>query len=74
MHLEQELLRNYDKNKKRIMKKYKTIEKGISHLDLHGIKHNDVDNEILDFIFQHQDQLPLIIICGEVILGVRYFV
>tara|TARA_Y100000992_G_scaffold301941_1_gene274267 strand:- start:238 stop:471 length:234 start_codon:yes stop_codon:yes gene_type:complete len=41
------------------------IEKGISHLDLHGIKHNDVDNEILDFIFQHQDQLPLIIICGN---------
>ncbi len=41
------------------------IEKGISHLDLHGVKHNDVDNEILDFIYQHQDQLPLIIICGN---------
>tara|TARA_B100001113_G_C20860869_1_gene513930 strand:+ start:382 stop:615 length:234 start_codon:yes stop_codon:yes gene_type:complete len=41
------------------------LEKGILHLDLHGIKHNDVDNEILDFIFQHQDQLPLIIICGN---------
>jgi len=41
------------------------LENGISHLDLHGIKHIDVDNEILDFIFQHQDQLPLIIICGN---------
>ena len=41
------------------------LEKGISHLDLHGIKHNDVDDEILDFTFQHQDQLPLIIICGN---------
>ena len=41
------------------------LEKGILHLDLHGIKHNDVDNEILDFIFQHQDKLPLIIICGN---------
>ncbi|MDB2599955.1 hypothetical protein OAM47_03550 [Gammaproteobacteria bacterium] len=41
------------------------LEKGISHLDLHGIKHNDVDDEILDFTFQHQDQLPLLIICGN---------
>ena len=41
------------------------LEKGISHLDLHGIRHSDVDDEILDFIFQHQDQLPLIIICGN---------
>lgn len=41
------------------------LEKGISHLDLHGVKHKDVDNEILDFIYQHQDKLPLIIICGN---------
>jgi len=41
------------------------LEKGIYNLDLHGTKHNDVDNEILDFIFQHQDKLPLIIICGN---------
>lgn len=41
------------------------LEKGISHLDLHGIKHNDVDSEILDFTYQYQDQLPLIIICGN---------
>ena len=41
------------------------IERGISHIDLHGVKHKDVDNEILDFIYQNQDKLPLIIICGN---------
>ena len=41
------------------------IERGITHLDLHGVKHKDVDDEILDFIYQNQDKLPLIIICGN---------
>ena len=41
------------------------IERGVSHIDLHGVKHKDVDNEILDFIYQNQDKLPLIIICGN---------
>ena len=41
------------------------IERGISHIDLHGVKHKDVDDEILDFIYQNQDKLPLIIICGN---------
>ena len=41
------------------------LERGISHLDLHGTKHSDVDNEILDFTYRYQDQLPLIIICGN---------
>ena len=40
-------------------------ERGITHLDLHGVKHMDVDNEVIDFIFQYQDLLPLIIICGN---------
>ncbi|MDA9561084.1 hypothetical protein N9S06_00385 [Gammaproteobacteria bacterium] len=40
-------------------------EKGITHLDLHGIKHYDVNNEVLDFIYQHQSEIPLIIICGN---------
>lgn len=40
-------------------------ERGITHLDLHGEKHEDVDNIILDFVYQHQDQIPLIIICGN---------
>tara|TARA_Y100001936_G_scaffold59918_1_gene59098 strand:+ start:119 stop:352 length:234 start_codon:yes stop_codon:yes gene_type:complete len=41
------------------------IEKGITHLDLHGVKHLDVDNEVKNFVFQHQHLLPLIIICGN---------
>tara|TARA_B110000003_G_scaffold194711_1_gene193441 strand:+ start:745 stop:978 length:234 start_codon:yes stop_codon:yes gene_type:complete len=41
------------------------LERGIYHLDLHGLKHKDVENEILDFIFQYQNKLPLIIICGN---------
>tara|TARA_B100000900_G_scaffold269188_1_gene229841 strand:+ start:293 stop:526 length:234 start_codon:yes stop_codon:yes gene_type:complete len=40
-------------------------EKGITHLDLHGIKHQDVDVEVRNFIYQYQDLLPLIIICGN---------
>ena len=40
-------------------------ERGITHLDLHGEKHEDVDNIILDFVYQYQDQIPLIIICGN---------
>ena len=36
-------------------------ERGITHLDLHGVKHIDVDSEVIDFIFQYQDLLPLII-------------
>ena len=40
-------------------------ERGITHLDLHGIKHQDVDFEVRNFIYQYQDLLPLIIICGN---------
>ena len=40
-------------------------EKGITHLDLHGIRHEDVSNEVLDFIYQYQSEIPLIIICGN---------
>ena len=40
-------------------------ERGITHLDLHGTKHQDVDAEVRNFIFQYQDLLPLIIICGN---------
>ena len=40
-------------------------ERGITHLDLHGIKHQDVDVEVRNFIFQYQDLLPLVIICGN---------
>tara|TARA_B100000287_G_scaffold424081_1_gene468223 strand:- start:560 stop:793 length:234 start_codon:yes stop_codon:yes gene_type:complete len=41
------------------------VERGITHLDLHGIRHRDVSTEILDFIYQYQASLPLIIICGN---------
>ncbi|MBD63222.1 MAG: hypothetical protein CMD68_03980 [Gammaproteobacteria bacterium] len=41
------------------------VDRGITHLDLHGIKHHDVEDEILDFVYKHQDKLPLIIVCGN---------
>jgi len=40
-------------------------EKGILHLDLHGISHVDAEIEVQDFCLRYQDQLPLNIICGN---------
>jgi len=40
-------------------------ERGITHLDLHGVRHQDVESEVLNFTYQYQDLLPLIIICGN---------
>ena len=40
-------------------------ERGITHLDLHGVKHQDVESEVLNFIYQFQHLFPLIIICGN---------
>ncbi|MDB9860357.1 hypothetical protein OAC84_04500 [Gammaproteobacteria bacterium] len=40
-------------------------ERGITHLDLHGTKHQDVSSEVLNFTYQHQELLPLMIICGN---------
>ena len=40
-------------------------EKGITHLDLHGVRHPDASDEVIDFIYQHQSKLPLIVICGN---------
>ena len=40
-------------------------ERGITHLDLHGERHFDVAPKILDFVFQFQNEIPLIIICGN---------
>jgi hypothetical protein len=34
-------------------------------LDLHGIRHYDVDRLVENFILMNQDQLPLNIICGN---------
>ena len=40
-------------------------ERGITHLDLHGVRHNDAKTDVLEFVFQYQDLLPLIIISGN---------
>ena len=40
-------------------------ENGITHLDLHGVRHIDVSDEILDFVYQYQNLIPLVIICGN---------
>ena len=42
-----------------------TEENGITHLDLHGLKHADVADEVIDFVFQYQKKIPLMIICGN---------
>jgi hypothetical protein len=34
-------------------------------LDLHGVKHQDVDILVENFIYSKQDNFPLIIICGN---------
>ena len=41
------------------------IERGITHIDLHGLRHFEVDDRIYDVILRHQLDLPLIIICGN---------
>lgn len=40
-------------------------ERGITHLDLHGERHYEATNLILDFVLQYQEEIPLIIICGN---------
>ncbi len=40
-------------------------EKGISTLDLHGEKHEFIEDIVIDFVYQYQQKFPLIIICGN---------
>ena len=40
-------------------------ERGITHLDLHGVRHHNVESEVFDFVMRHQNLLPLLIICGN---------
>ena len=40
-------------------------ERGITHLDLHGVRHHEVKDDVIDFCYQHQGDIPLIIICGN---------
>tara|TARA_B100001057_G_scaffold477130_1_gene545968 strand:- start:227 stop:460 length:234 start_codon:yes stop_codon:yes gene_type:complete len=41
------------------------VENGITHLDLHGIRHHEVEDLVIDFVFRYQDLIPLVIICGN---------
>ena len=38
---------------------------GSSKLDLHGIRHYEVDHKVENFILMNQKLLPLTIICGN---------
>jgi len=37
----------------------------ITQLDLHGVKHENVDRLVENFIYMNQGKLPLTIICGN---------
>ena len=41
------------------------VENGITHLDLHGIRHHEVEDLVIDFVLRYQDLIPLVIICGN---------
>ena len=34
-------------------------------LDLHGVRHSDVDRLVENFIYLNQDEIPLTVICGN---------
>jgi hypothetical protein len=40
-------------------------EKGITHLDLHRVRHHQAQDLVIDFVLQYQNSIPLIIICGN---------
>jgi len=41
------------------------VENGITHLDLHGVRHHEVEDLVIDFVLRYQDLIPLVIICGN---------
>jgi|TARA_Y100000816_G_C26022810_1_gene535142 hypothetical protein len=41
------------------------LEQHLLNLDLHGVRHHEVKIIVEDFVLNNQDQLPLIIICGN---------
>ena len=41
------------------------LENHLLNLDLHGVRHSDVEVAVEDFILTNQQRLPLIIICGN---------
>ena len=41
------------------------LENQLLNLDLHGVRHSDVEVAVQDFVLNNQQQLPLIVICGN---------
>ena len=41
------------------------FENQLLHLDLHGIRHHEVEVMVQDFVLNNQSELPLIVICGN---------
>jgi len=41
------------------------LEQHLLNLDLHGVRHHEVKTMVEDFVLNNQEQLPLIIICGN---------
>ena len=41
------------------------IENHLLNLDLHGVRHADVQDIVEDFVLTNQDKIPLIVICGN---------
>ena len=41
------------------------VESGIRNLDLHRVRHHEAQDLVIDFVLKYQDQIPLIIICGN---------
>ena len=41
------------------------LEQHLLNLDLHGVRHYEVKIMVEDFVLNNQEQLPLIIICGN---------
>jgi hypothetical protein len=44
----------------------------MSHaIDLHGVRHQDVDITVENFVLTHQDSFPLTVICGNSVKMVK---
>jgi len=41
------------------------LENQLLNLDLHVVRHSDVEVAVEDFVLNNQEQLPLIVICGN---------
>ena len=41
------------------------LENQLLNLDLHGVRPSDVEVAVEDFVLNNQQQLPLIVICGN---------